>query len=121
GGRIDVRGELRRALLGRAIAGAPPWRGRLYAAVDRVDLAHWQPWLRPWAPAAEGGIAARAWLDYEDGAIARWAGDAALRHVALAAAGPRPAITVAAATVDASGDARARTASADVDITGGGL
>jgi uncharacterized protein (TIGR02099 family) len=85
---IDLRGELR----GRTLDQLAEWNGRLYAEVDRIDLAAWNPWID--APLAvqsgKGGV--RLWLGLKDAHLTEAVADVALAGVAARLAADLPQI-----------------------------
>lgn len=122
GRKIDVRGEVQRNLLGLSgVPGAPQWQGRLYAALDDVELAALRPWLRDEAPQASGRMALRGWLAFQDGVVGAWSGDIVSRDVALPALAPEVGARWGGARIALRGDAVKRSAQAELHLEQGVL
>ncbi len=122
GKSLDIRGEVQRNLLGLSgMAGVAKWRGRVYAAVEDVELAALQPWLHERLPGMRGRAAARVWAAFEDGIIGQWSGDVAALGLELDGMAPLTRMQLGQATIGARGDAARRTLHADIDATAGML
>jgi uncharacterized protein (TIGR02099 family) len=83
---IDLRGELR----GRNFDQLAEWNGRLYAEVDRIDLAAWNAWLDPPLSVQRGSGGLRLWLGLKDGHLTEAVADVALAEVAARLAADLP-------------------------------
>jgi uncharacterized protein (TIGR02099 family) len=88
---IDVRGDL----IGRTVAQLAEWDGRLYAALDGVDLAAWKAWVDYPFEVRSGRGALRLWLAVEDRRLTELAADLALGGVAARFGANLPALELA--------------------------
>lgn len=89
---LDVRGDL----VGRTVAALAGWDGRLYAALDHVDLAAWKAWVDYPFEVQRGRGALRLWLAVNDRRITELAADLSLEEVNARLAPGLPALDLAA-------------------------
>jgi uncharacterized protein YhdP len=92
GSAIDLRGDL----VGRTVEQLAEWDGRLYAALDHVDLAAWKAWVDYPFEVQSGRGALRLWLAVKDQRLTELAADLSLEDV-TARFGPKlPVLELAA-------------------------
>jgi uncharacterized protein (TIGR02099 family) len=89
---LDVRGDL----VGRTVEELAGWDGRLYAALDHVDLAAWKAWVDYPFAVQSGRGALRLWLAVSDRRLTELAADLALEDVNARLAPDLPALDLAA-------------------------
>lgn len=89
---IDVRGDL----VGRTVEQLAEWDGRLYAALDHVDLAAWKAWVDYPFEVGSGRGALRLWLAVNDRRLTELAADLSLEDVTVRFARELPALDLAA-------------------------
>ncbi|HEX5127351.1 MAG TPA: YhdP family protein [Rhodocyclaceae bacterium] len=77
--KLDIRGDLR----GEHLAQIENWRGSIYLATDRADLAVWQHWVSYPLELPRGNGSVHAWLNFEGEQIAGLTVDVALSDVAV--------------------------------------
>lgn len=107
GENLDIRVHWREGLLANLAhpANWGDWRGAVYVAASRANLAWWRPWLGARAPVHLQGLAAfRLWGEFEADVAPRWHGNLALRNVSWQGLprGPALALSAAAAKVQVS-------------------
>jgi uncharacterized protein (TIGR02099 family) len=83
---IDIRGELR----GRSLGDLREWKGRLFAEVDRVDLAAWRAWFDYPLKIEKGAGGVRVWVGLDDLHLTEAVADVALSGVAARLADDLP-------------------------------
>lgn len=76
-GPLDIRGDLR----GETLTDASGWRGTVYLALQRTDMAAWTPWLDYPVELPQGQGAVRAWLNFEGLKVGALTTDLALQNV----------------------------------------
>lgn len=76
-GPLDIRGDLR----GDTLTDASGWRGTVYLALQRTDMAAWTPWLDYPVELPQGQGAVRAWLNFEGLRVGALTTDLALQNV----------------------------------------
>ncbi|MFT4174146.1 MAG: YhdP family protein [Rhodocyclaceae bacterium] len=76
---LDIRADLR----GQSFSDLDQWRGAVYVALDRADLAAWRQWIDyPFElPQGKGGV--HAWLNFEGHRVAGLTADVAVRDARL--------------------------------------
>ena len=89
---IDVRGDL----VGRTVEQLAEWDGRLYAALDNVDLAAWKAWVDYPFEVGSGRGALRLWLAVDDRRLTELAADLSLADVTVRFARGLPPLDLAA-------------------------
>jgi len=89
---LDVRGDL----VGRTVEELAEWDGRVYAALDHVDLAVWRAWVDYPFAVHSGRGALRLWLAVSDRRLTELAADLALEDVNARLAPGLPALDLAA-------------------------
>lgn len=75
--RLDVRGDL----YGETVDRPQAWRGRVFAAIDRTDLAAWRRWVDYPLELTRGHGGLRLWLDVADRSVREVTADLALAEV----------------------------------------
>ncbi|TWI51424.1 uncharacterized protein (TIGR02099 family) [Pseudoduganella flava] len=96
GGRLDVRADFRQPAFSQRAADVKQWRGTLYAAVQRADLAAWQAYVPSPADVRSGRGSVRAWLDIDHARLNGVTADVALEDVVAALSPDLPRLDVAA-------------------------
>jgi uncharacterized protein (TIGR02099 family) len=89
---IDVRGDL----VGRTVEQLAEWDGRLYAALDHVDLAAWKTWVDYPFEVRSGRGALRLWLAVDDRRLTELAADLSLEDVTVRFGPELPPLDLAA-------------------------
>lgn len=91
GSPIDLRGQLS----GRSFAQLREWSGRLYASVDRLDVAAWQQWVDYPLELRAGRGAMRLWLSLAQRDVTEARAQVAFADVALRMAPQLPELELA--------------------------
>ncbi len=89
---IDVRGDL----VGRTVEQLAEWDGRLYAALDHVDLAAWKAWVDYPFEVGSGRGALRLWLAVNERRLTELAADLSLEDVTARFGAALPPLDLAA-------------------------
>ncbi len=89
---LDVRGDL----VGRTVEQLAEWDGRLYAALDHVDLAAWKAWVDYPIEVQSGRGALRLWLAVDDRRLTELAADLSLEDVTARFGSELPLLDLAA-------------------------
>ena len=89
---IDIRGDL----VGRTVEQLAEWDGRLYAALDNVDLAAWKAWVDYPFEVESGRGALRLWLAVDYRRLTELAADLSLEDVTVRFARELPPLDLAA-------------------------
>ncbi|MDB5802150.1 MAG: hypothetical protein JWL63_3089 [Rhodocyclales bacterium] len=89
-GPLDLRGDLR----GTDVHKLADWRGTVYVAVERADLAVWRKWVDYPLSLPQGRGALRTWLNFEGTQIGGLTADLALSDVQVRFASELPMLSL---------------------------
>ncbi|MDD5329316.1 MAG: YhdP family protein [Sulfuricella sp.] len=76
---LDVRADLK----GGRVADLAAWKGRVYARLDRADIAAWQRWIAFPLELRQGYGGMQAWLDFGGGKVTALTADVRFNEVAV--------------------------------------
>lgn len=89
-GPLDVRADLH----GDSVSDLVTWQGRLYARLDRTNLAAWRAWLPFPVELAQGRGGVQAWLQMAEGRVEDVTADVRLNGVVTRLAGDLPELVL---------------------------
>ncbi|MEC5385936.1 YhdP family protein [Uliginosibacterium sp. H3] len=97
-GPIDLRGDLRGDWTQKAPQTLADWRGTIYLALERTDLAVWRQWVDYPITVPHGRGALRTWLNFEGARIGGLTADLALSDVQVRFAPDLPMLSLRTAS-----------------------
>ena len=95
GSMLDVRADFTHGWFTLDAADPQQWRGSLYAALDRVDLAGWRSWLDLPGEPSQGTGTLRTWVDYDRGRVRAGTAQLALRGLSVRLGPELPPLDIA--------------------------